>query len=924
MSTPNVADLDLIPPGLLKAVRSGDCVLFVGAGLSIAAGLPSWPELLKDMLSHCLDNRIDLLGRKKELERGIKQGELIATAQSLRELMGERAFLAFLKDRFYRPDVRPTENHLLLPTIPFAGVLTTNYDKLVEAAYTVKSAGQDPPKYTQKDVSALGTVLREKHFFVLKAHGDIDRPDTIVLGSRDFRNALFGNEAFDHFFGALWLTKTILFVGFGLADPDLNFRFDKLNTAFKEFGGQHYALLSYSPSAQLKFRELEANYHIHPIPYRGGHGQVTSFFRTLAQLVAQTKRAEEPPPVPLRQFVGVEHTVTVVAYNATGTILASGERSGRETATGRVSSLIRLWDVATGVETRRLAGHVNGITGLAFSPDGNVLASGGNSAGPGAGTLKLWDVATGQEIRSMEGMTGPIRCLAFHPSGQTVVAGHIKGGLRVWDVATGKLLHQVGRQVSSLAFNSEGTLLASTQIDGSFVVMDGAKWRLTKTITDSGWKTTSLAFSPDGRTLAGGCSDGAVRLWDTQSWEPVNVLSGSGETALAVAFDPSNKLLAAASGITVAIWDVRKQKRRRDYRGHKVACLAWSPNGETLTSGGCFPHLLLWDARLESDPEVITKPVWAKAAHDGVVLSVTFNRGSDLAVSIGGHVSEGEEFAIKLWKSTTGKEVRSLSGHAGPVKTIACSPTADVIVSGGANRDGTIRVWDASSGIQLHQIPATAANGYIHQILSVAFSGDGKLFATGGENRMVRVWDTQSYKEKPTLGPHASGVMSISVSPDGRLLLATEWDGRQHRSDILVWELETGCLIRRLCGHVHYAWAVSFFPDGRRAISGSFDGSVRIWDVTTGKEMTRLLEGGGIIRSVAVSPDGRFVSSGGDNGVHVWDLEIGEEIRRLCPAHNSGIVFSVAFSPSGRYLVTGGFNPGLHLWKADWLPHRKK
>jgi hypothetical protein len=116
-----------------------------------------------------------LAGRENELKKGIKQGELISTAHNLRELMGERTFQTVLKERFYRPEIRTSENHRLLPTIPFAAILTTDYDKLVEAAYTVKSECQAPPTYTQNDTPALANVLREKRFYVLKVHGD--QPD---------------------------------------------------------------------------------------------------------------------------------------------------------------------------------------------------------------------------------------------------------------------------------------------------------------------------------------------------------------------------------------------------------------------------------------------------------------------------------------------------------------------------------------------------------------------------------------------------------------------------------------------------------------------------------------------------------------------------------------------------------------------------
>src|SRR5262245_26616753 len=123
---------DQMPPALVEAIQSGDCVLFVGAGLSAGAGLPGWVGLLNRMLDWCVQNRVNFAGRKGEIERDIRTGRLIEVAQRLRRLMGDEAFQRFLKDLLYGDNVKPTENHQLLTSIPFSSILTTNYDKLLE------------------------------------------------------------------------------------------------------------------------------------------------------------------------------------------------------------------------------------------------------------------------------------------------------------------------------------------------------------------------------------------------------------------------------------------------------------------------------------------------------------------------------------------------------------------------------------------------------------------------------------------------------------------------------------------------------------------------------------------------------------------------------------------------------------------------
>jgi hypothetical protein len=235
-------DQSKIPNGLVKAIQSGDGVLFVGAGLSVGAGLPQWKALLQQMIVWCTEHRVNLRGHMQGLRRSIQRGELIDAAQTLRERMGDQRFYEFVVEVFRRPELTPTENHLLLPALSFSAVLTSNFDKLIEDAYA--RLGHPPRVYTQRDTAALANLHRDKEFYVLKVHGDVDRVDTIVLGQRDFRQALFSNNAFKNFFGALRQTKTLLFIGFSLDDPDVTLRFDELAEAFKDYGGYHYALMS--------------------------------------------------------------------------------------------------------------------------------------------------------------------------------------------------------------------------------------------------------------------------------------------------------------------------------------------------------------------------------------------------------------------------------------------------------------------------------------------------------------------------------------------------------------------------------------------------------------------------------------------------------------------------------------------------------
>jgi len=239
----------IIPAELADALRTKRCILFVGAGLSAqvsrsnGAPLPGWSELLMEFLDWAISRQVRFWGDPEDIRKMIQKGNLLMAAQELQDRLDTAALGEFL-DRVFRDNtVKPSSGHRMLPRIPFRAVLTTNYDSLIEGAYAIENGGNLPPVWTQEDLLFRPSPLRGNGFFVFKIHGHLDRPNSVVLGSRDYQDLLFRTPGYRQFLETLFATYTVLFVGFGGSDPNLEGVLDRLASIYSRTLDRHFILL---------------------------------------------------------------------------------------------------------------------------------------------------------------------------------------------------------------------------------------------------------------------------------------------------------------------------------------------------------------------------------------------------------------------------------------------------------------------------------------------------------------------------------------------------------------------------------------------------------------------------------------------------------------------------------------------------------
>jgi WD40 repeat protein len=291
----------------------------------------------------------------------------------------------------------------------------------------------------------------------------------------------------------------------------------------------------------------------------------------------------------------------------------------------------------------------NAALGLAFSPDGKLLA-----AGTWSGEVKIIELSTGQEIPGPKPHADWVHAVAFSPDGKLLVSaggsefkpernqGKTTGQIKLWDLTARKEL-------------------------GQFVGHDS--------------KVFSAVFSPDSQTLATGSADGTVRLWDVGTRHERIVLRGHKDAIWSVAIAPDQKVVASAGADrTVKLWNAVDGEERATLRGHKdeVRCVAFSPDGRLLASGGADWLVRLWDRATGKERAVLK-------GHQGVVQCLAFSSDGRVLATGGG------DEIIRLWDVTGEKERATLRGHRSGISAVAFSPDQRALVSGGI--DDAVRLW---------------------------------------------------------------------------------------------------------------------------------------------------------------------------------------------------------------------------------------
>lgn len=593
-------------------------------------------------------------------------------------------------------------------------------------------------------------------------------------------------------------------------------------------------------------------------------------------------------------------------------------RDGKWIALAREDGRISIRNAADGKVARELDAFADVAACVAFSRDSSRLAAGSFDR-----SIKVWDMASGDQLAELRGHTNWVFSIAFSHDGSILASGSYDKSIKLWNIAEAKETatingHTAG--VRSICFSNDGTQLVSAGADRTAIVWNLADHSQISVLKGHAAAIRAVAWSPDGSTVATASEDASVKLWTTTDWTERATLPGTdGVMFWCLAFSPAGRTLAAgAFNGSVKLYDPVGAKERKTLQGpnEPITAVAFAPGALEIVASSIDKSLRRWKAETgaaaiataksgagEKAPEL--KPSSATTGLNAILLNIQqpisglgiSRDGKRIAVGTGLYRAAG---SVQLWDVPKREKIWQSNPFKFGVPAVAFSHDEKRIAASTFS-DSFLRLYDVDNGKQIKEI-----RGHHRNIAGVAFSSNGKYFATASLDKEVKLWDTSTNRELKTFSGHGDYVYSIAISPDSKHLLSGSYDRTAK-----LWSIDTGLEVAQFKGHSAPVQQAVFSPDGTMLATASHDKTVRIY--TTGGDYLLTLRGhASKVESVGFSKNGKLVATGSsDKTIRLWDSESGVEILTMT---QDGIVRAVLFSHDGKYLVSACDDKSVKLW----------
>ncbi|KAH8993139.1 hypothetical protein EDB92DRAFT_1855060 [Lactarius akahatsu] len=599
----------------------------------------------------------------------------------------------------------------------------------------------------------------------------------------------------------------------------------------------------------------------------------------------------------------------------------------------------------------------NTVYSISIHPDGKKVA-----AGTGSVNVAVVSVTTGETLCQLGGHGGTVRTVAYSPSGKRIATGCDDRRLRIFESENGVLLF------GPFELHSDWIRSIAWSPDGQRIVTGSDDRKVKVVAAETGLVIYDTAFHNDWvRTVVyatdffiSGSDDRTVRIYDAATGAASGEAWTTGQSGYirAIAISPDNKVLAAGSDDnTIVLYDMDGRSTiNQPLKGHTLAIrsLSFSKDGRLLASGSDDCTVRLWNVQTGKK---ICDPLYG---HTSYVSSVRFS--PDMKQLISG----AEDFTVRSFDMDSLPIWGKFLGGTGPFRAAVSLPDgSSVLACDGFGiwrwnlDDGhveNVMIWQADSG----KVLCGPLEGHSDDICALSFSADGKMVASGSDDRKIWVWSAETgqrvcgpmeghtasikgvcFSGEKVLGPleyHRDWIYGIAYSPNG-LYLATASDDYS----VVIWNVASGeRMFQGLTGHGGYLRCVNWSPDSKKIVTAALDNLIRVFDVETGTLVCEPLSGHKStltsvafrsfssgdepevrlgqftphIHSISISPANDRIASGGDDGqVVVMDAVTGDYKLGFQP--HTDWIRCVTYSPDGSKIATCSDDCTISIWNAE-------
>jgi len=613
------------------------------------------------------------------------------------------------------------------------------------------------------------------------------------------------------------------------------------------------------------------------------------------------------------------------------------------------------------VETIIQQGHELAVISLAISPDSNYVATGSRDK-----SAKLWELSTGREVRSFLGHQFSVNSLCFSPDGKYLITGNGDASAKIWDIATGNEILSVtpdSERITDVVFDPKGKFFVTVGFGRQVRAWEfPGKKKIAEWEADgyagSGGRIT-LAISSNSEWLAVGEDNSTVNVYRVGSWEKKYTFNFSDYSSCGgcysyVDFSPDNRfLLKASQNGEVAKYDLSTGKLAVRYtkKIHDLKSAEFSPDGKWVAACSdkmiVIYHAAKGDSLQTINPKVEANLNQAKFSRDGKQLLMACDNNEVLIYNVAtgkktgaltGFLNERDKGGINYdpnsyWDQSIAKYVRFKNN-------ILITPDGKSLIKG---KFGTrVKQWEMATGKNVMDYA-----GHDKAVLCYDLSRDGKKMVTGGGEGKIILWDLTKGDTLKTIQAHRAPIFDIHFNSDETQVASSSWDATliswdlttgkavnyfdfKNNSalnflwstndlyffaslgkDLKMYEADTKEIVRDFIGHTDVIASIRIAND--QLLSASWDGSIRLWSISTGLMTKKFMGHRGAAHIAIFGPDGKTIySAGADRKIRVWDMASAKVIRTF-DGHRAEVT-TLLFSPDNQMLISHSVDGSIKFW----------